>query len=500
MSSYYFKSFIQFFSTNFFVKIVSFIKELFMAWIIGPGYLLDLFFFISNIPNIVNSTWNKAFETVLLSSYQKDNNSGDTNEAKRKLNYRIINLTLISLILYFILSISFPIYIYFFYQNYFSNSTTIAVFFVNFVFVIETYILTIKVVKLSERDFFLISILPIFQNIILIIGIIYLNYKINLFTLAILYSIGSLFQCTFFFKKELRIFIKLFSIKWYKGSLDGIFVNSLKISLAAGISSMNLFIDQSFALSIGKSANTYIHFGYYFLTIYSILIVKNINTIFFPQFQQYILDKEHTKLISDVRKTIKLILIISMSIVVLIAGNGFYILDLVLGHGKISESDIQNIYYCTLAYGGVFFGTAINAVLIRVIHVYNEYHLLVYIAVINFILNLVLNYFFTTFFGVWGIALSTSVTILIIVSIYLLYFAYYKNIIFIENKSWFKKFILSFILIGLFEILLSRIFDGFVQMPLSKNILIGLLNIVSLVTVLYLFKLLDIKKMKINFN
>ena len=63
----YKKFFLHFFSANFLVKSTALIKDLVLAWLIGPGKILDIFFFLITVPSLITSTWNKALETALLS-------------------------------------------------------------------------------------------------------------------------------------------------------------------------------------------------------------------------------------------------------------------------------------------------------------------------------------------------------------------------------------------------------------------------------------------------
>jgi len=500
MKNSYLKSFSQFFSANFIVRFISLIREVILAWVVGPSKILDIFFFITTIPNLVNATWNKAIETVLLTKYEIDRNNTKILEAKYILAKRLSSIIVISFFVYIILSITFPIIMYFFYENIFSKPLIMAIFIVNITFLVETYIIAIKIVKFSEHNFFLPSIIPAIQSLLMIVGIISLTDKITVLFLALLYSVGSFLQLSILFKNEFSVLRKMFIAKVDFNSIKDIFKDSAQLSLAAGISSLNLFVDQSFALSLGESANSYIHYGNYFLTVYSVLFVKNINTIFFPQFQKFVLKNEHKMLLNDTRKIIKFILMFGLIIILITVNNGYYLLNLMLGHGKVNSDDIRIIYYCTLGYSGAFFGMAINAILIRVLHVYMEYKIIIKVAVVNFISNVVLNYILLKVFGIWGLTLSTSITILLIVIIYFIYLKIKRGLIIIDVSFWFKKYALIIILLSGMEIMIWKISGTFIQHSLLLNISIFMTTIITVIMLFSLFKLVDIKKLRINFE
>ena len=313
-------------------------------------------------------------------------------------------------------------------------------------------------------------------------------------------TIRSEFICRILFKKEFWALRESFKTHFDFNSIKDVLKDSTQLSLAAGISSLNLFVDQSFALSLGESANSYIHYGNYFLTVYSVLFVRNINTIFFPQFQKYALNKKHHLLISDTEKIIKLILMIGTVILLFTVNNGYFVLKTMLGHGKVMDRDIEIIYYCTLGYGGAFFGTALNAILIRILHVYMEYKLILKVALVNFFVNIVLNYILVKSFGVWGLALSTSITILLIVIIYFIYLEKKRHLVLIKFSRWHKKYLSVLLILLVMEAVIYFLLNTFIIQSFVLNLLVFGVSVLIVIGLFSVFKMVDIKKFKINFN
>ena len=92
MRSQYLRSFFHFFSANFIARFVSLIREMLLAWIIGPSKILDIFFFLIAIPEFINQIWNRPLETILLKQYEIDLVAEDAlihfggGDARRTLN------------------------------------------------------------------------------------------------------------------------------------------------------------------------------------------------------------------------------------------------------------------------------------------------------------------------------------------------------------------------------------------------------------------------------
>lgn len=498
MRNRYLRSFVDFFSANFIVRILGLLKDLMFAWIIGPTKVLDIFFFLTSFPILMNNTWNRALETVLLSNYEKVYSENGKENSNKELSLLLYNFTIISFLFYIFSSIILPVVIYTFYPDFNIDDLILIVFIINLIFVIETYLLGIKVFCHSQHRFFIPAILPVFQSVFIIIGLILTN-KISLLFLSTLLTIGTLAQFLFFFKSEFRFIVQQIFKRIQLKIINPYIKNISQLALASGLSNLNLIIDQIFALAIGEGANTYIHYGNFFLLVFTVLIVNNISTIFFPQFQKYVIDNNHSQLAYDAQKVTRIILLLNLFVMTFILNNGYFFLSIILGNGKIEMVDIEYIYYCTLGYGGAFIGLALNAILVRVLHVYNRYKIIVQVAIINIGVNIVLNYYLTRLFGIWGIALSTSITLNILITIYIIYLKRSLNINIFKsiNFVWIKKYIGVTSLVILFEIIIIHYLDIFKNISTSKNIYIFISTFIVISFLIYLFKLVQIKDKRV---
>jgi len=493
MKSKYLKSFIQFFSANFIARAISLVREVILASILGPSKILDIFFFIIAIPEFINQIWTRPLETIILKEYVIDKNDNSLKTAKSNLSGHIVNFIFISFLLYIIVSVFFPIIIYYFYNSYYSEYIIPAVFFVNTIFLFETYLILIRVVRYSENNFFLPTVIPIIQSITMIFGILYFNQKLTLVILAIFYAIGGFLQLTLFFKKEFFVLCKFFTSRILLLQESKILQDTLRISMASGLSSMNIIIDQIFALNHGEASNSYIHYGYFFLTVYSFLIVKNINTVLYPQFQKYYVENKVQELLSDIQKMTKIIFLITTVSITLLLTNGLFIIEKLIGHGKVSTSDLQIIYYCTLGYAGAFWGTAMNSMLVRIVQIYSEYRILIIVAIVNFISNIIFNFVLLKMFGIWGIAISTSFSFTLIVIIYLVYLRGKRKIVFFKDFNWYLKFSLWVVLTAIFVYIMVFKMNLYSNNQIIHNLLTFTFTVLFIIAGLFSLGIVKIK-------
>jgi putative peptidoglycan lipid II flippase len=499
MSANYKTFFLRFFSANFIVRFLGLIKDMMFGWIIGPSKMLDIFFFLIALPAVLNSTWNKALETVFLSRYEQDIHVSDSQHALQRFKTTTYNFTIISLVIYLVISSLFPFIIYYYYPLYVTPFLVRIVFIINLVFVLETFLLSIKVKCFSGQRFFLPTILPISQSVVIILGLLVYE-KLSLLMLAILFTLGALLQFGFFLHKEFRYFLKIklftFNFGVIKAHLKGV----SQLALASGLSSLNLLIDQAFALKLGEGANTYIHYGNYFLIIFTFLVVNNISTIFFPQFQKYVLQNQTSRLEADTQKVTRILLVISTAIVILLVNNGYFFLNLILGYGQMSADDLHMIYYCALGYSGAFLGLGLNAILVRILHVYRKYQIIVWVALTNAVLNVGFNIIFTKWFGVWGIALSTSVTLLILISIYIIYVYRTLNLNVFKHIhfSWIRRFSIAMIIVTWIEVWFFRTYHQLTGTDLFRNLMVFIASIAILAIIFLVLRVVQFKKYRIE--
>lgn len=499
MNSKYIKPFIHFFSANFIARFFSFIRELVIAWVIGPGKLLDIFFFLIALPEFINQIWNRPLETVLLKDYEEKNQKVTSNVLKKELTQKVLGLSFITVLILFVVVIGYPLIIINFYYGYINDISFWIVFFTNSIILVETLLLFLRTVSYSEQKFFLPTILPMIQSLIMIIGVLYFESNITLFLMTLLFSIGAFSQLFVYLKTDLKLFLTNLANRIKPVFNKLVLKDTMKLSLAAGLSSMNVLIDQAFALSLGEGANSYIHYGYFFLTIYSFLIVKNFNTILFPQFQKYVVQQRYLDLTRDIQKFTKVIILISLVATILLINNGFFALSKVLQYGKVSAQDMHIIFLCTLGYAGSFWGTAMNSMLVRVIHVYSEYRMLNVVAFLNFCINIFFNIVLIRLFGVWGIAISTSLSFIVIVIIYIVFLRKKRSIQFFADKKWYIKLIFAMVCLIIFEFMLVYFcgVNSFVDHSWSYNIIKFVLTVFIISLCFFGMNLIEVKKKRI---
>lgn len=501
MRDTYQKHFLTVLGTNIVVKTIGLIKELLLGWSFGATRILDNFLLVTSIPNIINVTWNTALETVLLPIYQNQKMEDGEAKANEFLRNLITLLILVTgggyLVLLFVIDYGLQLL----YGKMYTHEISLAAKIVTLVILVDCAALAIKVYNYAQKKYFWPTTLPIFQSAGLVLFLLLFWNRLTLISISWIYLLGGSTQIVILLRY--RWFWKAGFIANMRAlnQVKSLLKNSSLLALAAGISTLNLFVDKAFALRISEGAITIIHYGAFFLTFYQILFIQNINTIFFPQFQEYIIQKKYHKIQSDAEKIIKMIFLLSLFAWIFIINNGYLFLDLILGHGEISSYDIGVIYQCLLAYGLSFLGMALNVILIRILHVYNEYKLIFNISFVNFGLNILLNYLFVLFWGVWGIPLSTSITFIIICFIYLVYLKRMRKIEIVGFKDWwYQHYSIALVIIGMFELfyLLLRPASHMVSLPI--NIVLALMGISVIFLVLILLRILSVKNFGVRLN
>ena len=130
---------------------------------------------------------------------------------------------------------------------------------------------------------------------------------------------------------------------------------------------------------------------------------------------------------------------------------------------------------------------------------YNHYRVIVWVAVLNSVLNVLFNYVFSKWFGVWGIALSTSVTLLILISVYFVYLQKQLKLNLFRDKNyhWISRFIVVSCLAGILEFIFIQQMNRLFEIDFFWNGLVIVMSVFILAGLLYIFKVIRIINRKI---
>ncbi|NJB35367.1 murein biosynthesis integral membrane protein MurJ [Croceivirga sp. JEA036] len=411
------------------ISSIGFLKETMVAANFGLSLELDSFFIALLIPGIINTVFLGSFNSVFIPNYiieLKSNNSiksFQTYSLLITLSLAIVFSIITFLTIDFYLNILFPNKSNAFYSSV-QNQTLILL---PCIPLWGTSSILNGILNAHE-EYRWSSFNSIFTPVSIIIGVSYFSNSTD-FVLAYSTLVGAAFSATY-----------LLIISKYKKSLnlgrpDSISPNliltikQIPVKISSSIlTSLNNVVDQFFAAQLIVGSVAALNYGMKIPAFATSLLVMAINSVLLPYFSKQVLKDKivaYEKLLVNLKWTFLIVMILSTIAIILSP----FIIEVLFERNKFSKEDsivvsyIQQIFLAFLPFKicgmlMVNFATSINK---------NSF--LAFVSLIALILNVALDYIFIKYFGIYGIAICTTIVIIIkSLLIYLYIKKLHKNI------------------------------------------------------------------------
>lgn len=187
----------------------------------------------------------------------------------------------------------------------------------------------------------------------------------------------------------------------------------LPMIAACFITSGTLLVDQSMAAMLGPGSVSVLNYGNKVTSLVIAVSSVALGTAVLPQFSQMVAARNWTGIRHTIRTYVPLIAIVTIPLTLACVGFSHPVVRLLFQRGAFMASDtlrvapVQSLYALQLPFYtlGIFFVPLLSAL--------KANHVFLLGAGINFIVNITMDYLLMKWYGVSGIALSTSIVYLI---------------------------------------------------------------------------------------
>lgn len=187
-------------------------------------------------------------------------------------------------------------------------------------------------------------------------------------------------------------------------------------------------VDQSMAASLSSGSVASLNYGSRFVGVILHIIAGAIGAAVLPYFSNVVEAEKW----NEMRRLLvfygKRILLLSAALAVILVTLSEPLIGLALQRGMFGEADTAVVARVQAAYALQMPFYICGILLVRVISSMSANHLLMVVSFLNLIVNVVFNYVLMQFWGIVGIALSTSV-------VYLLSFAVLTRMVWVELRN-----------------------------------------------------------------
>lgn len=389
------------------VKILGFIKEVYVGNIFGMSEELDIFFILILIPSFFNNVFLGAFKAVFIPNYifaQKKGNLVLHN------NIIILTLILSSILTLCLFVCSDPINTYLV-RNY-SNDVSNAVYenqnLLLFCIPIWTFSSLLSGLLDIKNKFVISAVYPVFTSIIFISFLFCFEPSVSLLVQA--FVIGSFFELIFLLLCQ-PVGINIKAIKLDDPDTIILCKQFIPKLLAGLILGFNPVIDQFFTSEIANGAISTLNYGNKLPAFMITILTLGVGNVILPYFARL-------KGISNGQVLIKLNrILISLfalgticTLFLLIFGKD--LVTFFFQRNNFSSEDSYNVFLVLVMFSFQIPFYLLSITLVRFLTAFNLNLFTIVSSIFMVVINIICNYLFIDKYGVSGIALSTSIVVL----------------------------------------------------------------------------------------
>ena len=395
-------------------KLLGFYKETLVASNFGLSLILDTFFIAILVPGFIQNVFLGAFKGVFIPNYIAELKRTDNHASFQTTGFLITFATsaIFVLIAYLVTDTYLEILFSGHDQEFYMMVKSQFYYLAPCIFVWGLSSLLSGLLNIKGE--FVYSSLPgFFIPSVIIFSLFFFKEKLDHNILAISTLIGSILTLTalfiFCFKKKILAFSK----PNFKDANVILMLKQVPAKVSSGfLTGMNDVVDQFFAAQLIVGSITAINYGQKMPAFLIGIVVVALNNVLLPKFSSMFLDNQRNAFNAYI-KLIKILFIGSLAFAIVGILMSDFLVSLFYQRNEFSADDasvvtaIQKVFLLHVPF------TVCGMVVVNFLTSMNKNNVMAYLSLAAVLLNVVLDYYFIGYFGIVGIALCTSVVIIL---------------------------------------------------------------------------------------
>lgn len=470
-------------------KLTGFVRDLALSYYFGASEVTDAYLVATSIPgtifNLVGMGLISAYIPICTHLKEKKGDNASFFFTSRLLNFLFIICTVIFLLVFFFTKQIVHIFASGFEGDILNLTvlyTKISIFMIYFNIMTNIFSGLLQI----YNKFFLVASLGIPLNIIYILGS-YVAYKSGNIYLPITAIIGSAFNVLFLLHPLKKIKYKYslnFNLK--DKLLKRMMYLSIPGMIGGSLEQINYLVDRTIASRVVIGGISILNYASRLNLAVVGLLISPVITVLFPKLASCIALKKNNELKEYIQISIGYILIVSLPITFMALIFSKEIVTIVFGRGEFKDIELtaRALSFYTIA----FLPIAVRELIVRVFYSFKDTVTPVINSGFGIIMNIVLNLLLSKYIGLSGIALATSLS-LIMTSLSL--------IVLLEKK--YKSFSFKEVAVVFIKVLVSTLIMSAVLLYLKTYMLsvsflfIIFLNVIGIIIYLIILYFMKIK-------
>lgn len=400
-----------------FIKALGFVKQVVIAAKFGASIETDAFFIATGVVSSLANVFFSAISVTLLSFYTQRKVTQGTNSANRLISATLKVFLPIAALLFLLFYVFAPVVAKILAPSYAGVTLEILASYVKMMagcFIFNCYYLTLNVILESDKEFLPGKGLALFQNAFLILAAIFFSNEYGVTALVAAFVVAAALQCvliTFCARKK-------YQFSWKTPDCNQDIRELLKVSVPLivgnSIYELNDIVDKQIASSQGGGAASVLSYGASLNEIVTTVIIMSLSTVLFSYYATWAANRDYERIGRNLKKAMEYLVVLIMPILVVCLISGQDIVRLMYGRGQFGDAEIRQTNGVLAGYAVGFLFQAARATIVKVFYALKNTKTPMLNGAISVASNIVLSLILSRYLGPGGIALATSIAMMLV--------------------------------------------------------------------------------------
>lgn len=389
-------------------------------------YYLDVYYAAFKIPDLIfNILILGAVSSVFIPIFTEKLSQGDKKRAFEITN-RLLTATLTftaiaAIILFFLLPYLIPLLVPKFNEDRMNLTVTLSrILMITPLFFSMSY--AVSGVLNSYKRFLAYSLAPLFYNLAIIVGALFVANVYGIIGVAWTVVLGSMIHFLVQYPAARKVGFRFrFSAFWNDSDLKRIFKLMIPRSIGLGTNQVTLLVFTSISSALAAGSIAVFTFADNIQTMPVVVFGTSLATVLFPRLSEKVALNDKEAFLSYFMRALKSILFVLIPAAALLFLFSNQIIRLILGSGKFNIFDTSRAADTLAAFSLAIIFEAVLSLVIRAFFAEKNTRLPMYASILSMIVAIFSGYLFSRYLGVPGLALGIAFGNIVSV-VYLLYF------------------------------------------------------------------------------
>lgn len=266
----------------------------------------------------------------------------------------------------------------------------------------------------TKDKFYFVAISDLVLKILNIVGN-FIAFKYGNIYFPIWIVIARLIQLLFLFYPVYKMKYRYsFLLNFKDKYLKKLILLSLPIIISTGLEQINYLIDKTLATSVYKSGGVTILTYANRLNMAIIgIVIFSITKVFFPKITSFFSRNRNSEAKDLIKNTLSFVIIFGIFVTMEFIFFSNEIIEIIFKRGSFTLKDVRITSICFSYYGISFFAIAIKEIVLKILYALKDTKTALYFSSFGIFLNICLNLFLSKYLKLPGIALATSISIIV---------------------------------------------------------------------------------------